>query len=137
MPPDLALLSTLIGSNYPCLELIFIVPMVFELLKFDCIVKQASSNDFCMGLWGAGGWGGGFNPKCVMKKCMSHIVGNETVYCENRQALMTTVWDVRGLGGMGDWGGGGFKKCHQDMYEPYSWNETVYCENRPAVMSIV
>ena len=26
MPPDLALLSTLIGSNYPCLELIFMVP---------------------------------------------------------------------------------------------------------------
>ena len=37
MPPDLALLSTLIGSNYPCLELIFIVPKVFEPLKFDCI----------------------------------------------------------------------------------------------------
>ena len=36
-PPDLALLSTLIGSNYPCLELIFIVPKVFEPLKFDCI----------------------------------------------------------------------------------------------------
>ena len=37
MPPDLALLSTLIGSNYPCLELIFMVPQVFEPLKFDCI----------------------------------------------------------------------------------------------------
>ena len=37
MPPDLALLSTLIGSNYPCLELIFMVPKVFEPLKFDCI----------------------------------------------------------------------------------------------------
>ena len=33
--PDLALLSTLIGSNYPCLELIFMVPEVFEPLKFD------------------------------------------------------------------------------------------------------
>ena len=39
MPPDLALLSTLIGSNYPCLELIFVVPEVFEPLKFDCIYK--------------------------------------------------------------------------------------------------
>ena len=39
-PPDLALLSTLIGSNYPCLELIFMVPKVFEPLKFDC-TKQA------------------------------------------------------------------------------------------------
>ena len=38
MPPDLALLSTLIGSNYPCLELIFMVPKVFEALKFDCIL---------------------------------------------------------------------------------------------------
>ena len=36
MPPDLALLSTLIGSNCPCLELIFMVPKVFEPLKFDC-----------------------------------------------------------------------------------------------------
>ena len=35
--PDLALSSTLIGSNYPCLELIFMVPKVFERLKFDCI----------------------------------------------------------------------------------------------------
>ena len=37
MPPDLALLSTLISSNYPCLELIFMVPKVFEPLKFNCI----------------------------------------------------------------------------------------------------
>ena len=37
MPPDLALLSTFIGSNYPCLELIFMVPKVFEPLKFDYI----------------------------------------------------------------------------------------------------
>ena len=37
MPPDLALSSTLISSNYPCLELIFMVPKVFEPLKFDCI----------------------------------------------------------------------------------------------------
>ena len=38
MHPALALLSTLIGSNYPCLELIFMVPKVFEPLKFDCIL---------------------------------------------------------------------------------------------------
>ena len=36
MLPDLALLSTLIGSNYPCLKLIYLVPKVFEPLKFDC-----------------------------------------------------------------------------------------------------
>ena len=35
-PPDLPLKSTLIGSNYPCLELIFMVQKVFEPLKFDC-----------------------------------------------------------------------------------------------------
>ena len=38
MPPDLVLLLTLVGSNYPCLELIFMVPKVFEPLKFDCIM---------------------------------------------------------------------------------------------------
>ena len=37
MPPDLALLSTLIGSNYPCLELIFMVPKVFKPLTLDCM----------------------------------------------------------------------------------------------------
>ena len=36
MPPDPALLSTLTSSNYPCLELIFMVPKVFEPFKFDC-----------------------------------------------------------------------------------------------------
>ena len=36
MPPDLAQLSILISSNYPCLKLIFMVPNVFEPLKFDC-----------------------------------------------------------------------------------------------------
>ena len=33
MPPDLALRLIFIGSNYPCLELIFMVPKVFEPLK--------------------------------------------------------------------------------------------------------
>ena len=37
MLPDLALLSTLIGLNHPCLELIYLVSKVFEPLKFDCI----------------------------------------------------------------------------------------------------
>ena len=36
MPPDLALLSTLIGSNYPCLKHIVMVPKVFEPLQFYC-----------------------------------------------------------------------------------------------------
>ena len=38
MTPDLALSSTIIGSNFPCLELIYMVPKVFEPLKFDCII---------------------------------------------------------------------------------------------------
>ena len=37
MPPDLPLWLTLISSIYPCLELIFMVPKVFEPLKFYCI----------------------------------------------------------------------------------------------------
>ena len=37
MPPDLALLSTLISSNHSCLQLIFMIPKVFEPLQFDCI----------------------------------------------------------------------------------------------------
>ena len=35
-------LLTLIGSNYPCLELIFMVPKVFEPLKFDCMAQFQS-----------------------------------------------------------------------------------------------
>ena len=37
VPSVLVLCLTLISSNYPCLEHIFIVPKVFEPLKFDCI----------------------------------------------------------------------------------------------------
>ena len=42
MPPDLALWLTLISSNYPCFEHIFMVPKVFEPLKlyYTCEVKQ-------------------------------------------------------------------------------------------------
>ena len=40
MPPDLALLLTLISSNYLCLEHIFMVPKVFEPLKFYCSLKE-------------------------------------------------------------------------------------------------
>ena len=39
MPLDLALLSSLNGSNNPCLELIFMVPKVV-----DCICKKKSTN---------------------------------------------------------------------------------------------
>ena len=36
MPPDLGLYLTLISSNWPCLEYIFMVPKVFKPLKFSC-----------------------------------------------------------------------------------------------------
>ena len=44
MPPDLTLLSTLVGSNYPCLEQISMVPKVFEPLKFDCSYETYRDN---------------------------------------------------------------------------------------------
>ena len=37
MPPDLEQSVTLISSNYPCLEHIFMVPTAFEPLKFYCM----------------------------------------------------------------------------------------------------
>ena len=37
MPPGMALIVTLRGSNYRCLEQIFMVPKGFEPSKFDCI----------------------------------------------------------------------------------------------------
>ena len=47
LPPDLALGLTLISSNYPCLELIFMVPKVFEPLKFYCNWFYYFKNRFC------------------------------------------------------------------------------------------
>ena len=37
MPPGVALIVTFRGSNYRCLEQIFMVPKGFEPSKFDCI----------------------------------------------------------------------------------------------------
>ena len=36
MPPGVALIETFRGSNYRCLEQIFMVPKGFEPSKFDC-----------------------------------------------------------------------------------------------------
>ena len=41
MLSDLVLRLTLISSNYPCVEHIFMVPKVFEPLKFYCIWLNA------------------------------------------------------------------------------------------------
>ena len=46
MPPGMALIVTLRGSNYRCLEQIFMVPKGFEPSKFDskyCYVDSWSS----------------------------------------------------------------------------------------------
>ena len=40
VPPGLALIVTFRGSNYRCLEQIFMVPKGFEPSKFDCILKH-------------------------------------------------------------------------------------------------
>ena len=50
MPPDLALWLTLTSLNYPCLKLIFIVPKVFEPLKFYCIDQHKYSFNKKLGL---------------------------------------------------------------------------------------
>ena len=63
MPPDPALWLSLISSNYLCLELIFMVPKVFELLKFYCILTVSSANIFhlyCLGI--------GFGSKLIKTK---------------------------------------------------------------------
>ena len=39
MPPGMALIVTTRGSNYRCLEQIFMVPKGFEPSKFDCILS--------------------------------------------------------------------------------------------------
>ena len=55
MPPNLTLWLTLIGSNYPCLEHISIIPKVFEPLKFYCSLCSLAitSTGECLGprLW--------------------------------------------------------------------------------------
>ena len=38
VPPGVALIVTFRGSNYRCLEQIFMVPKGFEPSKFDCII---------------------------------------------------------------------------------------------------
>ena len=44
-PSDLALWLTPYGSNYPCLEQIFMFPKTFEPSKFDYIAKRHGSSD--------------------------------------------------------------------------------------------
>ena len=43
VPPDVALIITFRGSNYRCLEQIFMVPKGFEPLKFDCMGRAVRS----------------------------------------------------------------------------------------------
>ena len=48
MAHDMALWLILMSSNFPCLEHIFMVPKVFEPLKFDCIFH----NEVGLHRWG-------------------------------------------------------------------------------------
>ena len=49
--PVLALWLTLTSSNYPCLEHIFIVPKVFESLKFECKTTSCLNLYFPSRIW--------------------------------------------------------------------------------------
>ena len=49
MPPGMALIVTLHGSNYRCLEQIFMVPKGFEPSKFDCTVGIISQQKQVVG----------------------------------------------------------------------------------------
>ena len=44
VPPGVALIVTFRGSNYRCLEQIFMVPKGLEPSKFDCIVNNPRCN---------------------------------------------------------------------------------------------
>ena len=79
MLPDLVLLSTLNGSNYPCLELIFMVPKVFEPLKFDCnivfcmqdTIKYFVPQNICKFFW-------------ILNKYIMHLVHIHTKQSRNK-----------------------------------------------------
>ena len=53
MPPGMALIVTLRGSNYRCLEQIVIVLKGFEPSKFDCITFNNQNTESID--WGGGG----------------------------------------------------------------------------------
>ena len=55
MPPGMALIVTLRGSNYRYLEQIFMAPKGFE--PFDCIMLNAYSKMYAGGLY-----------ECILKK---------------------------------------------------------------------
>ena len=46
--PDLALGLTLSGSNHPCLEQIYMVRKMSELLRFDCIYIYNAKNIYIL-----------------------------------------------------------------------------------------
>ena len=65
LPPDLALWLTLSGSNYPCLEQLYMVPKMFEPLRFDC---TCTISNF---VW----------IKCVPGSCKSYEYGCDNGRC--------------------------------------------------------
>ena len=51
--PDLVPCLNLIGSNYPSLEQISMVPKMFEPLKFDCKMKATTTENYPISFFGA------------------------------------------------------------------------------------
>ena len=94
-PPDLALSSTLIGSNYPCFKLIFMVSKVFEPLKFDCTLSEnelyvRENHKFILNKFQVGEIGGATGAQHTLLPTVSTIVGNSIV------ALVTDIYDTIG-----------------------------------------
>ena len=81
MCPDLALLSTIIGSNYSYLELIFMVPKVFEPLKFsyiwDCLGRKKLIKKTFGILW-------------LTSQCPGRVVIN-TAECQNFGGIRSLI----------------------------------------------
>ena len=96
MPPDLALRLTLTSLNYPCLEHIFIVPKMFEPLKFYCNLFQytiaAGKNEYLYSrplfvsdaMWGGGYVSefGGFLDRGYSSTCFPAISTKGSNFCD-------------------------------------------------------
>ena len=50
MPPDLVLSSIPIGSNYPCFELVFMVPKVLKPLKLTVIITNIKNTEVVLSM---------------------------------------------------------------------------------------
>ena len=90
MLPDLALLSTLIRSNYPCLELIFMVPKVFESLKFYCLYILPHTCSHKIVLTIITGWERTGQMFCIVDTSLSVLMTLRM--CLRELCCLFTVW---------------------------------------------